>query len=107
MTSNQFFAVVVYFLLSLGAFLIFYSISRSLSGANLTPRRFWFFFIFLVLWGGIQLGVARDGYILLYLPFKGYFEGDSIVRWIAFVGAVLQVACVPGKVPSKRWFARR
>ena len=107
MTINPLLIAALYSLTSLAAFLAFYSISRRISGDSLTHGRFWFFFTLLILWGANQLSVARYGYIFLYLPSKDVFGSDYIIRWIAFISALLQTFCLPTKDNPRRWFSRK
>jgi len=106
-TNNSLFIAALYSFASLSVFLIFYLISKTISGVNLTHGKFLLFFALLVLWGANQLGVARYGYIFLYLPSKDVFGSDCAVRWIAFISAILQVFCLPSKDTPRRWFSRK
>lgn len=107
MINNPLLITLLYLLVSLSAFLVFYSISKRISGSNLTHGKFWAFFALLILWGANQLSVARYGYIFLYLPSKDVFGSDYIIRWIAFIGALLQTFCLPRKDNPRHWFSRK
>lgn len=107
MMSESLVTVVLYSLVSLAAFFFFYSISKKISGPDLTGWKFYGFFVFLILWGGNQLSVARYGYMLLPLPSKDFFGNGEIVRWVAFISALFQVLCIPTKEKPRRWFSRR
>lgn len=107
MMSNTLLVTVLYFLVSLFIFLLFYSASRAASGVGFTVGRFWFCFAGVMLWGIVQLSVAYDGYTLLYLPSKDIFQNNYLVRWIAFISAILQTICIPDKDDPKRWYSRK
>lgn len=51
MTGDSLLVAILYSLISLMVFWAFYSISRRISGVSLTHRRFWLFFVLLMLWG--------------------------------------------------------
>jgi hypothetical protein len=104
---NPLIVAALYLIASLAAFLAFYSISRKISGPSLNHGRFWLFFAILILWGANQLGVARYGYIFLYPSSKDFFGSDYIIRWVAFISALLQTLCLPSKVTPRYWFSRK
>jgi hypothetical protein len=60
-----------------------------------------------MVWGMVQLNVARYGYVLFFPSTQGFLIDNYWVRWVAFVSALLQTACIPSKAPSKRWFSRK
>lgn len=99
--------LALYALVSLAVCLAFYLTSRSISGVRRTPRRFWCFFVLLVLWGAGQLSVARYGCSVLQPPSKGLAERDCMIRWVAFVSAVLQMFCLPSSANPEPWFSRK
>ena len=107
MMSESLITVVLYSVGSLAAFIFFYSISKKISGPHLTGWKFYSFFLFLILWGGNQLSVARYGYMLLPLPSQDFFETGEVVRWIAFISSLFQVLCIPTKEKPRRWFSRK
>lgn len=97
----------LYFLASLVAFLAFYTTSKNISGVNFRSGWFWFFFAWAMLWGMVQLNVARHGYILFAPSSKDIIENNYLVRWIAFISAIFQTACIPSKEKPRRWFSRK
>lgn len=99
--------LALYALASLAVFLAFYLTSRSISGVHRTPRRFWCFFVLLVLWGAGQLSVARYGCSVFQLPSKDFPERDCIIRWVAFISAALQMFCLPSSANPEPWFSRK
>ena len=104
--NNPALLTVLYLAVSLVVFLAFYLVSKELSGAGFKLGRFWLFFIVAMLWGAVQLNVARHGYILLFLPSRDVFESNYLIRWIAFISAIAQATCVPSKEKPRRWFSR-
>lgn len=101
MASKEFIILALYLLVSGFVLFFFYVISKKISGPNLTQRKFWLFFILLVVWGASQLSLARYGYFLLYPPSQDVFANDYIIRWAAFVSVLLQVFLIPKKESSK------
>lgn len=97
----------LYLLISLIAFLAFHSTSKIISGARLTPGVFLIFLAPLILWGAAQLSVARYGYVLFYLPSRDFLGGDYIIRWIAFISALVQIFCLPSKDSPRRYLSRQ
>lgn len=105
--SNALLLAVLYFLVSLIVFVIFFKISRNISGVNFSAGWFWFFLIWVMLWGMIQLDVARNGYILFIPVSKVIIEDNYLIRWVAFISSILQVFCLPGKEKPRGWFPRK
>jgi hypothetical protein len=96
-TSDQGLTTTLYLLASLTIFWLYYSTAKKISGPNLKPGIFWFFFALIILGGAIQLNVARHGYILFIPSSKDTIENNYLIRWIAFVSAILQTLCTPSK----------
>lgn len=107
MTNDSSLTIILYSLTSLAAFFLFYSISKKISGENLSYWKFYVFFALLILWGGNQLSVARYGYMLFHLPSEDFFEINDAVRWVAFISAISQVLCIPTKKNSRRRFSQK
>jgi hypothetical protein len=64
---------------------------------TLNPEYSGFFFAGLMLCGTIQLNVAYYGYILFFHSSKDIIENNYLIRWIAFLSAILQTFCTPSK----------
>lgn len=99
--------LVLYLLVSIAGFWCLRTISIRISGRNLTVGRFWVFFALLMLWVINQMSVAHNGYLFLYRPSKEIFENDYIIRWVAFVSAIVQAFFLPGREEPRRWFSRK
>lgn len=97
MMIDQPLTTTLYLFSSLVVFWFFYSTSKKISGPNLKPEIFWFFFAGLMLCGAIQLNVAYYGYILFFHSSKDFIENNYLIRWIAFLSAILQTFCTPSK----------
>lgn len=98
----------LYLLISLTAFFAFYLISRRISGPRLSDGGFWLFLAISLFWGANQMSISRYGYFLFYLPPTDFFEKNYIIRWIAFISALLQALCIPIQGDTtRRWLSRK
>ena len=107
MISDPRFITALYFLVSVAGFWCLRSVSRRISGDNFTDGKFWVFFALFLFWGGNQMSVARFGQLMSFMPAVEAFEGDYIIRWIAFITAIAQAFFFPSEKEPKRWFSRK
>ena len=93
--NDEVLVTALYLVTSVATGSAFLLISRKLSGPSLSALQFWLFFTAAVLWGMVHWGIARNGHILFLAPSQRFFEENYCVRWIAFLSAVFQSACMP------------
>jgi hypothetical protein len=98
---------VLYLFGSVAVFLAFNRASKRFSGPQLKPIVFWCFFALSMFWGMVQFNVARHGYILFIPSSAEITSTNYLVRWVAFISAVLQTVCIPSKEIQPRWFFRK
>ena len=107
MMNNALPVTVLYIFTSGVVFLVFLATSRAISGGKFKVSVFWLFFVLAMLWGMVQLNVARHGYIYFFPSSECIVEDNYVVRWVAFVSAVLQVICIPSREKPRRFFSQK
>ena len=105
--NNALLVSMLYLFASVVVFLVFFATSRAISGRRFKVAGFWLFFVLAMLWGMVQLNVARQGYIYFFPSSKVIIEGNHIVRWVAFISAVLQAVCIPTREKPRRFLSQK
>ena len=77
--NNALLVSMLYLFASVVVFLVFFATSRAISGRRFKVAGFWLFFVLAMLWGMVQLNVARHGYIYFFPSSKVIIEGIHIV----------------------------
>jgi len=85
-------------------YLVSYRTAKHFSHKNFTLAWFWTIVALGGLWGGIQLGLAKYGYILIVGDPIYIFKDNETVRFAALASALMQTACIPSKEPFRAWF---
>ncbi|WP_455923716.1 hypothetical protein [Pseudomonas putida] len=104
MTSSELLITGLYLAVSIAGFALCRWLAIALSGPRASTRWYWLSVITTITWGMVQLNTARNGSFLFLAPENQLFMSNEPVRWVAFVGSLLQTLCTPDSEKPKRWY---
>jgi len=81
-----------------------YLAAKYFSEKNFRLKWFWGMVTISIIWGAIQINLAKEGYILILGSPNYIFQENEIVRFAALASALMQTACIPSKEPFRAWF---